>query len=67
MNTDENQVKALLMNITFPGAPDSRLIWKKGILKRDGGTLSSFKEATAILTKDFFLYIFDWNMPIVKA
>jgi hypothetical protein len=48
--------------MVFDDAPDSKLILKKGIIKRDGGTLKSFKEATAILTKDHFMYIFDWNI-----
>jgi len=40
--------------------PESDLITRKGILKRDPGKLSKFKDATALITKDRFLYVFDF-------
>ena len=43
-------------------APDSKLVVKKGLLKREKVKLIKFQAATAVLTMDGFLYLFDWSL-----
>lgn len=46
------EIKDLIKKIDFEPAPESNLVVKSTILKRDCGPFKKFKEATAILTRD---------------
>ena len=45
-------IKNLIKKVEFGPAPESNLIVKKTIVKRESGAFSIFKDATAILTRD---------------
>jgi hypothetical protein len=45
-------VKTLLKKIEFEQPPESNLVIKSTIIKREAGLLNSFKDATAVLTRD---------------
>jgi hypothetical protein len=49
---DEQIIKDFLNSIKFNMNPESNLIVKKSILKKETGAFKGFKEATAILTRD---------------
>jgi hypothetical protein len=52
MKANDDDIKALIKQVTFDEAPDSNLIIKKSNVKRDKGAFSKFKDATAVLTRD---------------
>lgn len=45
-------IKDFMNEIKFDPAPDSNLIVKKSILKREAGAFNAFKDSTAVLTRD---------------
>ncbi len=49
--TDED-IQAFLKGVEFTDVPQSDLIIKKSIVKRETGVLNSNKDSTAVLTKD---------------
>jgi len=51
-DVSEAKIKQFLEGIKFDEPPESKLVVKKGLLKRDGGAFSNFKDCTALLTKD---------------
>ena len=52
LKAEEKDIIEFIRSIAFDPHPDSNLIVRKGILKRDGGTFKSFKESTVLLTRD---------------
>ena len=62
MKATDADIKNLIKKSDFEAAPESNLVVKKTIIKRESGAFSKFKEATAILTRDNYLYFFDWNL-----
>jgi|LauGreDrversion4_2_1035121.scaffolds.fasta_scaffold253747_2 hypothetical protein len=52
MNTTDADIKNLLKIVEFDPAPESNLILKKSIIKREAGAFNRFKDATAVLTRD---------------
>eukprot|EP00347_Sterkiella_histriomuscorum_P012073 403369992 len=65
INATDDQIKEFINSVEFEKAPESNLIVKKGIVKRDAGVLNSNKDSTAVFTRDNYIYIFDWS--VVKA
>jgi hypothetical protein len=59
---DDLQIKKFIQEMGFDEPPESSLIQKKGIMKRDSGMLGGFKECTVVLTRDHYLYGFDWSL-----
>lgn len=55
-------IKTLLKKIEFEQPPESNLVVKSTIIKREAGLLNSFKDATAVLTRDNYFYIFEWQL-----
>lgn len=45
-------IKNFIKSVEFEAPPESNLIIKKSIVKRDAGVLNSNKESTAVLTRD---------------
>lgn len=45
-------IKNLIKSVNFEVAPQSNLVLKTSIIKREAGVFSQFKEATAVLTRD---------------
>lgn len=62
INATDEQIQNFLKSVEFEDPPQSNLIVKKSIVKRDAGVMNSNKDSTAVLTRDNFLYIFDWHM-----
>lgn len=52
MNADEQEVKQFINGLQFDQPPESNLIVKKSIIKRESGPFNTFKECTAIFTRD---------------
>lgn len=52
MNADEQVIKDFLSVIKFDPAPESNLIVKKSILKREAGAFNILKDSTAVFTRD---------------
>ena len=52
MKTNDQTIKTFIKSIKFEEPPQSNLVIKKGVIKRDTGTFGSFKDSTAILTRD---------------
>jgi hypothetical protein len=48
----DGDIKNLLKKIEFDKPPESNLVLKSTIIKREAGPFSSFKDATAVLTRD---------------
>lgn len=62
-NISEARLHAFLESVKIENnAPESQLVLKKSLLKRDGGKFSSLKESTAVLSMDMMLYLFDWAL-----
>jgi len=51
-NAMDADIKELIKMVEFEGAPETNLVIKKGLIKRDSGLFSQFKDATAVLTRD---------------
>ena len=45
-------IKSFLKSIEFEEPPESDLIVKKSIVKREAGAFGTFKDSTAVLTRD---------------
>lgn len=52
LKADESEIKKFITDLKFDPAPDSNLIVKKSILKREGGAFGGMKESTALFTRD---------------
>jgi hypothetical protein len=52
MKATDEDIKNLIKKVEFESAPESNLILKKSIVKRESGAFSRFKDATAVLTRD---------------
>ena len=52
MTAKDEDIKNLIKKCDFEPAPESNLIVKKSIVKRESGAFARFKDATAILTRD---------------
>lgn len=52
MKATDEDIKNLIKKVDFEAAPESNLIVKKSIMKRESGAFARFKDATAILTRD---------------
>ena len=42
----------MIKKIVFEAAPESNLVIKKSVIKRESGAFSIFKDSTAVLTRD---------------
>ncbi|CDW71523.1 UNKNOWN [Stylonychia lemnae] len=74
INATDDMIKNFIKSVEFEAPPESNLIIKKSIVKRDAGVLNSNKDSTAVLTRDkqsytynqtliySYLYVFDWSM-----
>ena len=51
-NASDADIKNLIKKVDFDPAPESNLVLKTSIIKRESGVFSQFKEATAVLTRD---------------
>lgn len=51
-STTDDDIKALIKMVEFETAPESNLVVKKSIIKRESGAFARFKDATAVLTRD---------------
>ena len=45
-------IKNFLNSVKFKPNPESNLVIKKSILKKEAGTFKGMKEATAVFTRD---------------
>lgn len=45
-------IKNFIKSVEFDNPPESNLIVKKSIVKRDAGVMNSNKDSTAVLTRD---------------
>lgn len=52
MKANDEDIKNLIKKVDFEAAPESNLVVKKSIMKRESGAFNRFKDATAILTRD---------------
>jgi len=52
MNAKDEDIKNLIKKVDFELAPESNLILKRSILKRESGAFLRFKDATAVITRD---------------
>ena len=52
INATDDQIKNFIKYVEFEDPPESNLIVKKGLVKRDAGVLNSNKDSTAVLTRD---------------
>jgi hypothetical protein len=52
ISTTDDDIKALIKKVEFEAAPESNLVVKKSIIKRESGAFARFKDATAVLTRD---------------
>jgi len=52
MKATDEDIKNLIKKVEFEKAPESNLIVKQSIMKRESGAFARFKDATAILTRD---------------
>lgn len=62
MKATDEDIKNLIKKVEFEQAPESKLIVKQSIMKRESGAFARFKDATAILTRDNYLYLFEWKL-----
>ena len=51
-NATDADIKELIKKVEFEEAPETNLVVKKGLIKRESGLFSQFKDATAVLTRD---------------
>jgi predicted secreted protein len=56
MTATDEDIKGLIKKVTFDEAPESNLVIKKSNVKRDKGPFSKFKDATAVLTRDKYVF-----------
>lgn len=52
IKASDDDIKGFLKGVEFTEVPQSDLIIKKSIVKRDAGVMNSNKDSTAVLTKD---------------
>lgn len=52
IKASDDDIKGFLKGVEFTDVPQSDLIIKKSIVKRDAGVMNSNKDSTAVLTKD---------------
>ena len=52
IKASDDDIKGFLKGVEFIDVPQSDLIIKKSIVKRDAGVMNSNKDSTAVLTKD---------------
>lgn len=62
MKTTDGDIKNLIKKICIADAPESNLVVKKTIVKRESGAFNKLKDGTAVLTRDNYLYVFEWNL-----
>lgn len=52
MQTDDEKIKKFIGSVNFEDPPESNLVVKKTIVKREAGSFGKFKDSTAVLTRD---------------
>jgi len=57
-NVSTSDVHYILKNTKLDSVPDSNLLKKVGVLRRDPGVFSAWTDATCIITKDNFMHVY---------
>ena len=52
INANNDDIKSLIKKVQINNPPESNLVVKKAIVKREKGAFARFKDATAVLTRD---------------
>ena len=52
INACDGDIKNLIKSVEFEEAPESSLVVKQSVIKRESGPLFRWKDAVAVLTKD---------------
>ena len=52
LKADDKSVRDFINSVIFEAAPESNLVVKKSIVKRESGAFNTLKDSTAVLTRD---------------
>lgn len=55
------QIQEVIKRTYLESAPNTTLVKKSGVLKRDPGMFAYWTESTVLLTRDNFLHVYPWK------